>query len=344
MQNLVWNRKGDYSNYEKIMSVAIAFVMMLSIFSVPAMAAESEVTIIATDFESENEDSLTIVEYDYSTKEETTSTLYLDTLKNNNASRAASMNISAGEISEAYIPVGLEVASQDSITSRSADLAAWGPIGNSNVNVYPYTAVLAMKMGWENEDGEMDWYLGTGFLEGYDVVATAGHNMWDGTYGWVDDCRFYVRQNSSIYSEEDFYYPKQWVCASNYTSNMDEKYDWCAITLWDNLGSANGWFGKGWSENKINNKLITMSGYPLWYGKQYSGGAETSSSTAYVVRYNMVVPQGTSGSPIYDSNYIVWAIQSRGYSSTKDQGARITEFLYNILQDKYLEGAEIYGN
>ena len=124
MQNLVWNRKGDYSNYEKIMSVAIAFVMMLSIFSVPAMAAESEVTIIATDFESENEDSLTIVEYDYSTKEETTSTLYLDTLKNNNASRAASMNISAGEISEAYIPVGLEVASQDSITSRSADLAA----------------------------------------------------------------------------------------------------------------------------------------------------------------------------------------------------------------------------
>ena len=329
----------------RIITVAIALVMIVSLFTVPAIAAESDTTVtMTTDVAIENEKCLSIVEYDYSTKEESTSTVYLETLKTENAVRAASLNVSGGEISEAYIPSDLEIASATDIASRSADDLAWQEIGNANINVYPYTAVLAMRMGWENEDGIIEWYRGTGFLEGYDVVATAGHNMWDGTYGWVDDCRFYVRQYSSIYSEVDFHHPKQWVCASNYTSTMDEKYDWCAITLWDNLGSANGWFGKGWSGSNINNKSITMSGYPGLIGKQYSGGATTSNSTDYVVRYNMVVPQGTSGSPIYDSNYIVWAIQSRGYSSTKDQGARITEFLYNILQDKYLEGVAIYGN
>lgn len=93
----------------------------------------------------------------------------------------------------------------------------------------------------------------------------------------------------------------------------------------------------------IYDKYITMSGYPLSYGIQYSGKAYTSDSTTYLVRYNLVVPQGTSGSPIYTSDHIVWAIQTHGYSSTKDEGNRITEWLYNILPNKFLDGQEIYG-
>lgn len=294
--------------------------------------------------ETEREETMSIVEYNYSTKTEVTTTISLNDIKSENRQRIYSMDTTIGEIDLPYIPDHLDVETNSSTNEmRSVASDAWGPVGSTNVNVFPYSSILAMKIGWLDEDDNMIWYYGTGFLEGYDVVATAGHNMWDETYGWVDDCRFYVRQYSGTYSSTDYYHPKEWTCATNFTSDFDLNYDWCAITLWDDLGSSNGWFGKGWSQNDIDDKYITMSGYPLSYGIQYSGKAYTSDSTTYLVRYNLVVPQGTSGSPIYTSDHIVWAIQTHGYSSTKDEGNRITEWLYNILQNKFLAGQKIYG-
>ncbi len=242
---------------------------------------------------------------------------------------------------EAYIPEGLPTV--DDIQPKAIlPGKKWAPV--SSVNVYPYSAVLAMKMGWENEDGEMEWYYGTGFLEGYDVVATAGHNMWDADYGWVDDCRFYVRQAGSTYSLTDYYHPKEWTCATNYTLNLDTNYDWCAITLWDNLGSANGWFGRGWSNGDFDNEAVTVSGYPGTAGIQYTGSGITSNSTYYKVCYDINTLPGNSGSPVYTPSYNAWAIHTASYSSTVNWGNRITEWLYTILTNRALAGAAIYGS
>ena len=113
----------------------------------------------------------------------------MDRLKDDNRSFINESNLITTTIDEAFIPDGLltaeNVQPNDLLPGKT-----WAPV--SNVNVYPYTAVLAMRMGWENSSGVIEWYYGTGFLEGYDVVATAGHNMWDDQLGWVDDCRFYV--------------------------------------------------------------------------------------------------------------------------------------------------------
>ena len=262
-------------------------------------------------------------------------------MKDDNRSFINESNLITTTIDEAFIPDGLltaeNVQPNDLLPGKT-----WAPV--SNVNVYPYTAVLAMRMGWENSSGVIEWYYGTGFLEGYDVVATAGHNMWDDQLGWVDDCRFYVRQNGSSYSPTNYYYPKNWTCATNYTSDLDTNYDWCAITLLDNLGASNGWFGKGWSSENINGKSVTISGYPGTAGIQYTDSGTTSNSTTHKVCYDINTLPGNSGSPVYTSDYIVWAIHTTSYSSSYNRGNRITEWLYTILQNKYLEGAAIYGS
>ena len=211
-----------------------------------------------------------------------------------------------------------------------------------NPNVYPYCAVLALMLGQDtNGDGVVDsWGLGTGFLEGNDVMVTAGHCFWGGTTnGWVEECRIYVRQNSSTYGNI-YYYPASWVCSTAYTSNRNINYDWCAVRLQDNLGAANGWFGKGVSSGSLKGTEVTISGYPAAtsskVGYQYTSSGTITSSTDYRVGYSIDTEGGNSGSPVYDSNGIVWAIHTHGGNS----GTRISSGLYQILQDMYLEGVE----
>lgn len=322
------------------MIIALALIMMPSVVAGAAEQVEDNL-LSANDGQINNDDTLSVVEVNYSTKEEQYFNLSLNRLKDENRSKINENNLDTTTIDEAFIPDGM--LTTDSIQPNALlPGKTWAPV--SNVNAYPYSAVLAMRMGWENASGVIEWYYGTGFLEGYDVVATAGHNMWDGQLGWVDDCRFYVRQNGSSYSSTSYYHPQKWTCATNYTSNLDTNYDWCAITLWDNLGSSNGWFGKGWSSGNINGKSVTLSGYPGTAGIQYTGSGTTSHSTTHKVRYDINTLPGNSGSPVYTSDYIVWAIHTTSYSSSHNMGNRITEWLYTILQNKFLEGAAIYGS
>jgi len=148
--------------------------------------------------------------------------------------------------------------------------------------------------------------LGTGFLEGYDVVGTAGHNMWDSSMnGLAKEMRTYVRLNNAVFGGT-FYYPLTWTMSTAYTNSGNTNYDWASVTMQNNLGSANGWFGKGWSSGDINGKSVTISGYPGTYqGFQYKHSGTTSGSTTYQVNHNVDTTGGQSGSPVYDSSYIV---------------------------------------
>ncbi len=289
----------------------------------------------------ENEDSLQVVTYNYMTKTE-----QIDTL--NRASHMTAMeadlnteNLEDISITEAYNP---------GLTDARSATSTFSIIGDDDQdevdpNVFPYSAVLCLRLGQDtNGDGVTDsWGLGTGFLEGYDVMATAGHCFWGGsTNGWVEECRIYTRQDSSTFGTE-YYYPLSWTCATEYINNRDWNYDWCAVTLQDNLGSANGWFGKGCSSGSIADTDVTISGYPAEtaskIGHQYTHSGTVSSSTEYRANYSIDTEGGNSGSPVYDENGIVWAIHTHGGNS----GARITSWLYDILQNKYLEGVEKWG-
>lgn len=282
------------------------------------------------------------VTYDYITKTEKVEQVEKSLFKSNVQTKMQSMELTEENISQAYDP---GIPEQSNIIG-SRIVHGEDDRTPVNPNNSPYCRILALRLGQDtNGDGVADsWSLGTGFLEGYDVMATAGHCFWGGsTRGWVEECRIYVRQNSGTYGTS-FYYPLSWTCSSNYTNNADTNYDWCAVTLQNNLGSANGWFGKGWSGGSINGKSVTVSGYPGdFHGFQYKDSGTTVGSTTYKVQYDIDTAGGQSGSPVYDSNGIVWAIHTTSSNSPNNSGNRITEWLYTILQNKYLEGVKKWG-
>lgn len=321
-------------NIKRILSVFLVGIISVSM-CLPSMTAFSAETI------NSNEEIWETVTYDYVTKTENVERITKTAFKSEVQNKMQTMNLDEEYIIEAYNP---GIPEED---SGIMPFAVHGDDDRTKVNPKnsPYCRILALRLGQDtNGNGTCNaWYLGTGFLEGPDVMATAGHNFWSSSDGWVEECRIYVRQNSSTYGKK-FYYPLKWTCPSNYTKSGNTNYDWCAVTLQNNLGSSNGWFGKGWSKSNINGKRVTVSGYPGDHaGFQYKDSGKTKSSTTYKVKYDIDTAGGQSGSPVYDSNGVVWAIHTYSATSPNNCGNRITEWLYTVLQDKYLEGKAKWG-
>lgn len=322
-------------NINKILSVFLVGIINLTL-CLPSTL------VFASELSNNNEEIWETVTYDYVTKTEDIERITKTEYKSDIQKKMHTMNLDEEYITEAYNP-GIPEEGGNTIVPFTVH----GDDDRTKVdpNKSPYSRILALRLGQDTTGNGVanQWYLGTGFLEGPDVMATAGHNFWSSSYEWVEECRIYVRHNSATYGKS-FYYPLKWTCPSNYTRSGDTNYDWCAVTLQNNLGSANGWFGKGWSKSNINGKNVTVSGYPSdKRGYQYKDSGTTKSSTTYKVKYDIDTAGGQSGSPVYDSNGIVWAIHTYSASSPNNCGNRITEWLYTVLQDKYLEGKAKWG-
>ena len=206
-------------------------------------------------------------------------------------------------------------------------------------NSYPYSAVMYLALGQDTTGNGVAnaWGVGTGFMEGPDLLVTAAHCMWSGTYGWVEEMRVHYKQNGSS-KNNNYYYPSNWSVPTEYTNNLNYNFDWAVVTLQTNLGDSSGWFGKGTTAGSLAGKAITVAGYPgdrLYY--QYKASGTISSSDTYNCFYNADMKGGQSGGPVYDSSNVVWAINTYEGGSF-NQGNRITSQLYNIMQQKYLEG------
>lgn len=69
------------------------------------------------------------------------------------------------------------------------------------------------------------------------------------------------------------------------------------------------------------------------------------STYTYIFRHDVDSYKGDSGAPVYTtSDGVVWGIHSRGtyllvFNNT---AVRITEGLYNVMQEKYEEGMDRY--
>lgn len=87
--------------------------------------------------ETEREETMSIVEYNYSTKTEVTTTISLNDIKSENRQKIYSMDTTIGEIDLPYIPDHLDVETNSSTNEmRSVASDAWGPVGSTNVNVF----------------------------------------------------------------------------------------------------------------------------------------------------------------------------------------------------------------
>ncbi len=300
--------------------------------------------------ESIEQETFSVTNYNYATKTENEEVLVKENFVNNIKCKSIQLGVEESNITSGYNP-GLPVDKNVIENSNSRTIINIDAQGYVNPEVYPYSAVLMLRLGQDTDgNGTVDyWTRGTAFMEGHNVAVTAGHNIWShtGNYGWIEKCIAYVKQNGSALSTIN-YEPNFWTVPTAFISNTDHNNDWAVMTFGVNIGGTTGWFGKGkGSTVNLAGKVVGISGYPTETsyknGRQYkdsdgiTGELETNR-----LKYRIDTEAGQSGSPIYDANYTVWGIHTMG-GSNYNYGVQICDWLYNMLQTRYLEGVELYG-
>ncbi len=201
----------------------------------------------------------------------------------------------------------------------------------------PYKAICRIVTYWDiNEDGKIDSEVGvgTGFLEGPSAVVTNGHVIYDPDHDmW---CK-YAEVTFAQDGEDSAYFGTQRSTtihtSAAWIENASVNQDWALIEINSAIGNRTGWFGKLWTSGTLTGRSVTVTGYPgdkpqtMWK----STGSIKETQTR-IVKHNCDTVGGQSGSPIYNSDNQVLAIHS-GWVGSYNRGVRITEWLYNFLED-----------
>lgn len=228
-----------------------------------------------------------------------------------------------------------------STIAKTNDPTQYDDITNTTVRPYLYIGIIRFHRSVD-EDGEPIWLHATGFLEGPNVLVTAAHCCYkadDG--GWADDLYYYPARNGTTNprGEAQRY---SILVPSSWKNSNDHNYDWSIVTLKTAIGNTTGYFGKKWTSASYNGTTVTMTGYPQTTASvkpnfiMYSSPGTVSSCTNYLIYTTYNSNNRASGSPIYiyqNGSYIVVGVHS-GRSGSDARASRITEYFYNLLQEK----------
>jgi len=228
---------------------------------------------------------------------------------------------------------------------------------------WPYRGIVKMYMTFKNvlnqETGTYRdrTFVGTGFMEGPNLMVTAGHCGYsDVTETYIsggiehneyedniDNPRFpdiikvYAGLNgSSERSSSYIYYAEVSVIniQKEYFETPSTNYDWCAMQLDRNLGNQTGYYGKisNWYKN---NASVYSYGYPgdkpdtMW-----ETHGELTWKNDYKYAYNFDTVGGQSGSPVFmtadDGSVYVCGIHTSG-GKTTNSATRINSFIFHYL-------------
>lgn len=219
---------------------------------------------------------------------------------------------------------------------------------------YSATALVVVTL---NENGSPEQYRGTGFLEGPNLLVTAGHCVFDDmTDDGVSNPEFALK--IEVYAgcydkndcKEDFKYyaigTKVHIKKEYYLDDNDYNYDWAAVELDRDLGGkVGGHYGKisGGSFLTVGISLFSF-GYPsdkgwsMWY---VSGVVTSIEKFKFLV--NMDTTRGQSGSPIFyeDVNGDVFVCGVFVGESTHENYCilfdyLIFEYLNSFVTDKHM--------
>lgn len=234
----------------------------------------------------------------------------------------------------------------------------------TNPSLWPYRGTCKLYMDYDNVYNNVTktymtrTFIGTGFMEGPNLMVTAGHC----TYG--DVTTSYKDSNGVIHTEYEDYlnnprFPNRirvYAGADGYSdinpnfvyyATVDEisiqkqyyenpsfDYDWSACKLNWNLGNITGYYGKisNWYEK---NASVYSYGYPgdkpctMW-----ETHGQLINQTSYRYEYDFDTVGGQSGSPVFmttdDGVTYVCGIHTSG-SSTINGGTKINSFIFHYL-------------
>lgn len=332
----------------------VSFFLIFTLLVTPLPISATEVSTSSY--------SYTFGKYDYVTKEESTETIVTDYTSLGSVQNIQQRDTTAGNgmvvYTEAYTPNEPQSASMlrqsSSITpalpvnSEAEALAALAPV---TATVSPYKKITLNANGFDFVEpaGADYWTYGTGFMEGNDVLLTNFHLMYHtGEAEWATEVRVYTQVSTSEagLSSLSYVYPQTWYWTNSALDDL-ESHDWMVMVLQADVGATTGWFGKAYSPGTLSDIAITCSGYPDIQGYkryQYMSEGYLDSISTYRVAHTAVSVGGLSGSPLFDSDNIVWAV-NRGHALdwSTSYGVRITQNLYNLLQEQYLAGRERWG-
>lgn len=234
---------------------------------------------------------------------------------------------------------------QMSLSSLPSD---YNKILDRSERLHKAVGYIHVKLGTDDY-GQEKWTFGTGFLEGENLLVTAGHLCYDSVddgidWGWTEDLRFYPGAYTDDYGNQIYPYGEiqrqSITVASKWKNNGNEKYDWGVVTLKTAIGEETGILGKKWQSSSYKGTEVVMTGYPRVFGLtdqifyMYESSGSVRSNTTYILSCDYNSYYRASGSPIcIKDTAIVIGIQSRT-DAQYSYAVRITEDLYDLLQEK----------
>lgn len=219
-------------------------------------------------------------------------------------------------------------------------IGADGRIRVNPTTSFPYRAIAQLRVTFPNGGT----YGCTGWFIGPRTVATAGHCVYNSSYGgWATVITAYPGKNgtSTPYGSSTAY---RKFSVTGWTQSRNWNYDYGAIQLNSPLGNTVGWFGFRWQSSNTFSGSYTVTGYPcdkpsgtMW---RMSDNPGIRGVNTYHLFYQIDTYGCQSGSPVYH-NYssscstCSTAIHSYGTGQSPypqyNSGTRITQSVFNNL-------------
>ena len=153
------------------------------------------------------------------------------------------------------------------------------------------------------------------------------------TRKWAKNLTLYFGQSGPrkyVYK----YNGKWYAWAGDTFSNNSYRSDWdyACVKLYKNVGDKTGWFGAAWNatDSSLNNKWVTLAGYRNQKLKAASGTITPSGSNHLV--YTIDTEPGSSGGPIFDSNYYAYGINIAS-NQINNVGFRINSLVWDAYNE-----------
>lgn len=208
---------------------------------------------------------------------------------------------------------------------------------NNPQTTLPYKAICQVVSYWDTDnDGNIDetTSVASGYMAGPSIVVTNGHVIYD------DEKKIWCEYAKVIPARNGYEKPFGVIESTTIHTDVvwmehgDFNHDWAIIELETPVGKQTGWLSQVWTSGSLDSTSVNLTGYPgdkddtMWLAP----GSIVNTFDAWV-EHSCDMVAGSSGSPIYNNNNQVVAINSADSEDNYNGAVRITEWLYNCINE-----------